>query len=277
MQNNKRNISVIIGAQWGDEGKGKVTDFFSAKSDYIVRFQGGNNAGHTIILDDRTLKLHLIPSGVLHPNCKLVIGNGVVIDPAVLIKEIDLLKKEELGVNLLISDRAHLIMPYHVDIDHHLTALQNDLAAGSTRSGIAPVYADKMYRHGLRIVDLLNKDIFAKRLKKSFMFNKKLVENVFEEPFNYSYEDVLSQYLGYAEIIKPYVGNVTEHLVKADRLGEKILFEGAQGACLDVDHGLYPFTTSSNTVAGQVEAGSGIGLNREKRIVGIAKAYLTYV
>ena len=277
MQNNKRNITVIIGAQWGDEGKGKVTDFFSAKSDYIVRFQGGNNAGHTIILDDRTLKLHLIPSGVLHPNCKLVIGNGVVIDPAVLIKEIDLLKKEELGVNLLISDRAHLIMPYHVDIDHHLTALQNDLAAGSTSSGIAPVYADKMYRHGLRIVDLLNKDIFAKRLKKSFMFNKKLVENVFEEPFNYSYEDVLSQYLGYAEIIKPYVGNVTEHLVKADRLGKKILFEGAQGACLDVDHGLYPFTTSSNTVAGQVEAGSGIGLNREKRIVGIAKAYLTYV
>ena len=277
MQNNKRNISVIIGAQWGDEGKGKVTDFFSAKSDYIVRFQGGNNAGHTIILDDRTLKLHLIPSGVLHPNCKLVIGNGVVIDPAVLIKEIDLLKKEELGVNLLISDRAHLIMPYHVDIDHHLTALQNDLAAGSTRSGIAPVYADKMYRHGLRVIDLLNKDVFAKRLKKSFMFNKKLVENVFEESFSYSYEEVLSQYLQYAEIIKPYIGNVTEQLIQADRSGKKILFEGAQGACLDVDHGLYPFTTSSNTVAGQVEAGSGIGLNREKRIVGIAKAYLTYV
>ena len=277
MQNNKRNISVIIGAQWGDEGKGKVTDFFSARSDYIVRFQGGNNAGHTIILDDRTLKLHLIPSGVLHPNCKLVIGNGVVIDPAVLIKEIDLLKKEELGVNLLISDRAHLIMPYHVDIDHHLTALQNDLAAGSTRSGIAPVYADKMYRHGLRVIDLLNKDVFAKRLKKSFMFNKKLVENVFEESFSYSYEEVLSQYLQYAEIIKPYIGNVTEQLIQADRSGKKILFEGAQGTCLDEDHGLYPFTTSSNTVAGQVEAGSGIGLNREKRIVGIAKAYLTYV
>ena len=277
MQNNKRNISVIIGAQWGDEGKGKVTDFFSARSDYIVRFQGGNNAGHTIILDDRTLKLHLIPSGVLHQNCKLVIGNGVVIDPAVLIKEIDLLKKEELGVNLLISDRAHLIMPYHVDIDHHLTALQNDLAAGSTRSGIAPVYADKMYRHGLRVIDLLNKDVFAKRLKKSFMFNKKLVENVFEESFSYSYEEVLSQYLQYAEIIKPYIGNVTEQLIQADHSGKKILFEGAQGACLDVDHGLYPFTTSSNTVAGQVEAGSGIGLNREKRIVGIAKAYLTYV
>ena len=277
MQNNKNNITVIIGAQWGDEGKGKITDFFSAQSDYIVRFQGGNNAGHTIILDERTLKLHLIPSGVLHPNCKLVIGNGVVIDPTVLINEIDMLKKEGLGVNLLISDRAHLIMPYHVDIDHHLTALQNDLAAGSTRSGIAPVYADKMYRHGLRIIDLFNQDVFAKRLKKSFGFNKKLVENVFEEKFDYSYETILNKYLEYAEIIEPYVGNVAQKLSAADKQGKAILFEGAQGACLDVDHGLYPFTTSSNVVAGQVEAGSGIGLNREKRVVGIAKAYLTYV
>ena len=277
MQNNKNNITVIIGAQWGDEGKGKITDFFSAQSDYIVRFQGGNNAGHTIILDERTLKLHLIPSGVLHPNCKLVIGNGVVIDPTVLINEIDMLKKEGLGVNLLISDRAHLIMPYHVDIDHHLTALQNDLAAGSTRSGIAPVYADKMYRHGLRIIDLFNQDVFAKRLKKSFGFNKKLVENVFEEKFDYSYETILNKYLEYAEIIEPYVGNVAQKLSAADKQGKAILFEGAQGACLDVDHGLYPFTTSSNVVAGQVEAGSGVGLNRKKRVVGIAKAYLTYV
>ena len=277
MQNNKSNISVIIGAQWGDEGKGKITDFFSAQSQYVVRFQGGNNAGHTIILDDKTLKLHLIPSGVLHPKCKLVIGNGVVIDPSVLIREIDLLKKEGLGVNLLISDRAHLIMPYHVDIDHHLTALQNDLAAGSTRSGIAPVYADKMYRHGLRIVDLLNENIFAKRLKKSFTFNKRLVENVFDEKFEYSYDSILKQYLEYIKIIKPYVGNTTKELSSAEKAGDSILFEGAQGACLDVDHGLYPFTTSSNTVAGQIEAGSGVGLNRSKRIVGIAKAYLTYV
>ena len=277
MQNNKNNITVIIGAQWGDEGKGKITDFFAAQSDYIVRFQGGNNAGHTIILDDRTLKLHLIPSGVLHPNCKLVIGNGVVIDPEVLINEIDMLKKENLGVNLLISDRAHLIMPYHVDIDHHLTALQDDLAAGSTRSGIAPVYADKMYRHGLRIIDLFNKDVFAKRLKKSFMFNKKLVENVFEEKFDYSYDIILNQYLKYGETIKPYVANVAQELSAADIKGKAILFEGAQGACLDVDHGLYPFTTSSNVVSGQAEAGSGIGLNRKKRVVGIAKAYLTYV
>ena len=277
MQNNKNNISVIIGAQWGDEGKGKVTDFFSAKSDYIVRFQGGNNAGHTIILDEKTLKLHLIPSGVLHPKGKLVIGSGVVIDPSVLINELDLLKKEGLKVNLLISDRAHLIMPYHIDIDHHLTDLQNDLAAGSTRSGIAPVYADKMYRHGLRVADLLNKDIFAKRLKKSFTFNKKLVENVFDKKFDYSYDSILKQYLEYIEVIKPYVGNITKTLSRADKEGASILFEGAQGACLDVDHGLYPFTTSSNTIAGQIEAGAGVGLNRSKRIVGIAKAYLTYV
>tara|TARA_B100000965_G_scaffold105371_2_gene86895 strand:- start:13567 stop:14853 length:1287 start_codon:yes stop_codon:yes gene_type:complete len=277
VQNNKSNISVIIGAQWGDEGKGKITDFFSAQSQYVVRFQGGNNAGHTIILDDKTLKLHLIPSGVLHPRCKLVIGSGVVIDPSVLIREIDLLKKEGLGVNLLISDRAHLIMPYHVDIDHHLTALQNDLAAGSTRSGIAPVYADKMYRHGLRIVDLLNENVFAKRLKKSFTFNKRLVENVFDEKFDYSYDSILKQYLEYIKIIKPYVGNTTKELSSAEKAGDSILFEGAQGACLDVDHGLYPFTTSSNTIAGQIEAGSGVGLNRSKRIVGIAKAYLTYV
>ena len=277
MQNNKNNISVIIGAQWGDEGKGKVTDFFSAKSDYIVRFQGGNNAGHTIILDEKTLKLHLIPSGVLHPKGKLVIGSGVVIDPSVLINELDLLKKEGLKVNLLISDRAHLIMPYHIDIDHHLTDLQNDLAAGSTRSGIAPVYADKMYRHGLRVADLLNKDIFAKRLKKSFTFNKKLVENVFDKKFDHSYDSILKQYLEYIEVIKPYVGNITKTLSRADKEGASILFEGAQGACLDVDHGLYPFTTSSNTIAGQIEAGAGVGLNRSKRIVGIAKAYLTYV
>jgi adenylosuccinate synthase len=276
VQNNK-NITVILGAQWGDEGKGKVTDYFAAKSKYIVRFQGGNNAGHTIILDDRTLKLHLIPSGVLHPDCKLVIGNGVVIDPSVLIDEISLLKEEGLGVNLLISDRAHLIMPYHVDIDHHLTALQDDLAAGSTRSGIAPVYADKMYRHGLRIVDLLNKDVFAKKLKKSFNFNKKLVENVFNEAFPFSYDKILDQFYMYAETIKPYVGNVSKILSEADKDGEPILFEGAQGACLDIDHGLYPYTTSSNTIAGQVEAGSGLGLNRKKRVVGIAKAYLTYV
>ena len=186
MQKNKSNIVVVIGAQWGDEGKGKVTDYFAARANYIVRFQGGNNAGHTIILDNKTVKLHLIPSGVLHKKCKLVIGNGVVIDPRVLIKELSMLKEEKLSTNLLISDRAHLIMPYHVDIDYHLTNYQNELAAGSTRSGIAPVYADKLYRHGLRITDLLNKELFATRLRKSFDFNKSLIENVFNESFNYN-------------------------------------------------------------------------------------------
>ena len=277
MQKNKSNIVVVIGAQWGDEGKGKVTDYFAARANYIVRFQGGNNAGHTIILDDKTVKLHLIPSGVLHKECKLIIGNGVVIDPRVLIKELNMLKKEGLSTNLLISDRAHLIMPYHVDIDYHLTNYQNELAAGSTRSGIAPVYADKLYRHGLRVADLLNKELFETRLKKSFDFNKALVEKVFNEKFEHSYEEILKEFLGYGSMIKQYVANITEVLSGAVEKNEQIMFEGAQGACLDVDHGLYPYTTSSNTIAGQVEAGGGVGLNTSKKIVGIAKAYLTYV
>ena len=277
MQKNKSNIVVVIGAQWGDEGKGKVTDYFAARANYIVRFQGGNNAGHTIILGDKTVKLHLIPSGVLHKECKLIIGNGVVIDPRVLIKELNMLKKEGLSTNLLISDRAHLIMPYHVDIDYHLTGYQNELAAGSTRSGIAPVYADKLYRHGLRVADLLNKDLFETRLKKSFDFNKALVEKVFNEKFNHNYNEILKEFLGYGSVIKQYIANVTEVLSGAVEKNEQIMFEGAQGACLDVDHGLYPYTTSSNTIAGQIEAGGGVGLNSSKKIVGIAKAYLTYV
>ena len=277
MQKNKSNIVVVIGAQWGDEGKGKVTDYFAARANYIVRFQGGNNAGHTIILDDKTIKLHLIPSGILHKECTLIIGNGVVVDPRVLIKELNMLKKEGLSTNLLISDRAHLIMPYHVDIDYHLTNYQNELAAGSTRSGIAPVYADKLYRHGLRVADLLNEDLFETRLKKSFDFNKALVEKVFNEKFNHSYKEILKEFLGYGSVIKQYVANVTEVLFSAVEKNEHIMFEGAQGACLDVDHGLYPYTTSSNTIAGQIEAGGGVGLNTSKKIVGIAKAYLTYV
>ena len=277
MQKNKSNIVVVIGAQWGDEGKGKVTDYFAARANYIVRFQGGNNAGHTIILDDKTVKLHLIPSGVLHKECKLIIGNGVVIDPRVLIKELNMLKKEGLSTNLLISDRAHLIMPYHVDIDYHLTNYQNELAAGSTRSGIAPVYADKLYRHGLRVADLLNEDLFETRLKKSFDFNKALVEKVFNEKFNHNYKVILKEFLGYGSVIKQYIANITEVLSSAVGKNEQIMFEGAQGACLDVDHGLYPYTTSSNTIAGQIEAGGGVGLNTSKKSVGSAKAYLTYV
>ena len=230
------NIVVVIGAQWGDEGKGKVTDYFATRANYIVRFQGGNNAGHTIILDDKTVKLHLIPSGVLHKDCKLIIGNGVVIDPRVLIKELNMLKKEGLSTNLLISDRAHLIMPYHVDIDYHLTNYQNELAAGSTRSGIAPVYADKLYRHGLRVADLLNEKLFETRLKKSFDFNRALVEKVFNEKFDHNYEEILKEFLGYGSVVKQYVANITEVLSSAVGKNEQIMFEGAQGACLDVDH-----------------------------------------
>ncbi len=277
MQKKISNIILILGAQWGDEGKGKITDFFSAKSDYVVRFQGGNNAGHTIILDKKVLKLHLIPSGVLHAGCRLVVGNGVVINPKVLIHEVGLLKKEGLKINLFISERAHLIMPYHVDMDHYLTKFQGELAAGSTRSGIAPVYADKMYRHGLRIADLLNEKVFTRRLKKSFDFNKGVVEKIFKQPFPYSYKEILKEYLGHAKTMRPYIKNTTEELAVAIKENKVILFEGAQGACLDIDHGLYPYTTSSNTVGGHIEAGAGVGINQSKHIIGIAKAYLTYV
>jgi len=271
------NLVVILGAQWGDEGKGKITDYFASQADFVVRFQGGNNAGHTIILDDKILKLHLIPSGVLHSTCKLVIGNGVVIDPRVLQREIEMIQAEGLPLNLAISDRAHLIMPYHVEMDYHLTNFQNELAAGSTRSGIAPVYADKLYRHGLRVADLLNKDLFEKRLRKSYDFNRAVIEKVFQQSIKHTFEEILTEFLSYGELIKPYVVNTTELLSNAIANQQSIMFEGAQGAALDVDHGLYPYTTSSNTIAGQIEAGSGIGLNQRKRIIGIAKAYLTYV
>jgi adenylosuccinate synthase len=271
------NLVVILGAQWGDEGKGKITDYFASQADFVVRFQGGNNAGHTIILDDKILKLHLIPSGVLHSTCKLVIGNGVVINPRVLKNEIEMIQTEGLPLNLAISDRAHLIMPYHVEMDYHLTNFQNELAAGSTRSGIAPVYADKLYRHGLRVADLLNKDVFEKRLRKSYDFNRAVIEKVFQQSIKHTFEEILTEFLSYGELIKPYVVNTTELLSNALANQQNIMFEGAQGAALDVDHGLYPYTTSSNTIAGQIEAGSGIGLNQRKRIIGIAKAYLTYV
>jgi len=271
------NLVIILGAQWGDEGKGKITDYFASQADFVVRFQGGNNAGHTIILDDKILKLHLIPSGVLHSTCKLVIGNGVVIDPRVLKNEIEMIQTEGLPLNLAISDRAHLIMPYHVEMDYHLTNFQNELAAGSTRSGIAPVYADKLYRHGLRVADLLNKDLFEKRLRKSYDFNRAVIEKVFQQSIKLSFEEILTEFLTYGELIEPYVVNTTELLSDAFANQQNIMFEGAQGAALDVDHGLYPYTTSSNTIAGQIEAGSGIGLNQRKRIIGIAKAYLTYV
>ncbi|RMF07781.1 MAG: adenylosuccinate synthase [Candidatus Neomarinimicrobiota bacterium] len=269
--------TVVVGAQWGDEGKGKVTDFFAGESDFVVRFQGGNNAGHTVIVDGREYKLHLIPSGVLYPRPLSVIGNGVVIDPKVLLAEIRYLQDRGITPRLAISDRAHVILPYHIALDEALSGHQGSLSAGSTRRGIAPVYADKMYRHGIRTIDLLEPDIFREKLDKAYAFNQALIEKGLGGRLDRSREDIFHEYVDYGQQLKPYLRDVGCLLDEGLRQGKAILFEGAQGVSLDVDHGIYPHTTSSNTVAGHVSVGSGRTFRRIDRIIGVAKAYVTRV
>src|SRR3989339_825261 len=256
-------ITTIIGAQWGDEGKGKVTDFFAKQANYIVRFQGGNNAGHTIVVENEIYKLHLLPSGVLYQNAISIIGNGVVIDPEVLLKEISDLTARGIAPNLKISDRAHVIMPYHIEMDSGLTNFQGELAAGSTKRGIAPVYADKYYRHGIRIGDLVEPELFKEKLKTSYNFNKAILEKVFNIPSPATMEEIFQKYLNYGQQLKNYISDTDLELSLASKQEKNILFEGAQGMSLDVDFGLYPHTTSSNTIAGQIFAGSGIGYNEK--------------
>ncbi|MBP00411.1 MAG: adenylosuccinate synthase [Candidatus Marinimicrobia bacterium] len=270
-------ITTIVGAQWGDEGKGKITDFFAGDSDYVVRFHGGNNAGHTVIVDGNTFKLHLIPSGVIYGGPLSVIGNGVVIDPKALIDEINYLKEKGVEPKLMVSDRAHVIMPYHIALDGALSSHQQELAAGSTNRGIAPVYGDKMFRNGIRMVDLLEPKVFSEKLNKGYKFNKKLIENVLDQTFDNKMEDILDTYVEYGKILKPYIADVSVELYNAHKEGKRILFEGAQGISLDVDHGIYPFTTSSNTCTGQISVGTGVSFNSIDRVIGVVKAYLSRV
>lgn len=272
-----QNISIIVGAQWGDEGKGKITDFFAGETDYVVRFQGGNNAGHTVIVNDEVFKLHLIPSGVLYSKPVSIIGNGVVVDPKVLLNEISELQKRGIDPNLLVSDRAHVIMPYHIDMDVALTQHQGKLAAGSTKRGIAPAYADKMYRHGIRIIDLIETDIFKEKLEKSYAFNKNLAEKALGGNITRSKSEIFDEYLKYGEQLKEYIADTSVILHEAKKAGKSILFEGAQGTSLDVDHGIYPHTTSSNTIAGSIANGCGVSFTKIDKIIGIAKAYVTRV
>ena len=269
-------VTAIIGAQWGDEGKGKITDFFAGEMDYVVRFHGGNNAGHTVMVDGETYKLHLIPSGVLYDHPVSMIGNGVVVDPAALIKEISDLTRRGIEPNLRVSDRAHVIMPYHIDMDETLTTHQGDLAAGSTKRGIAPAYGDKMYRHGIRIVDLLEPEIFKEKLEKAYDFNSTLIR-AFGRELQKSKDEIYRQYLDHGQRLKPYISDVSVDLYRAHKDGASILFEGAQGISLDVDHGIYPHTTSSNTLAGHIAAGTGVSFRDISRIIGVAKAYLSRV
>ena len=277
MKSTLSEITTIVGAQWGDEGKGKITDFFAGDSDYVVRFHGGNNAGHTVIVDGNVFKLHLIPSGVIYGGPLSVIGNGVVIDPKALIDEINYLKDKGIDPKLMVSDRAHVIMPYHIALDGALSNHQENLAAGSTNRGIAPVYADKMFRNGIRTIDLLEPSVFSEKLNKGFAFNKKLIENVLGQSFSPTIEEILETYIQYGKILEPYIADVSVELHKAHIQGKRILFEGAQGISLDVDHGIYPFTTSSNTAAGHISIGSGVTFHKVDRIIGVTKAYLSRV
>jgi adenylosuccinate synthase len=270
------NVSVIIGAQWGDEGKGKITDVFAGEAAYVVRFQGGNNAGHTVIVDGKTFKLHLIPSGVIYDTPISVIGNGVVIDPKALIDEINYIRKKGIEPRLMVSDRAHVIFPYHIAMDDALTGHQGDLAAGSTKRGIAPVYADKMYRHGIRMTDLLEPDILKEKLSTAYSFNCRILKAMDFE-FKETQESIFEKYLEYGQILKSYINDVSVVLSDAVKEGKPILFEGAQGMSLDVDHGIYPHTTSSNTTAGHISAGTGVCYRNIQRVIGIAKAYVSRV
>ncbi len=270
-------ITVIIGAQWGDEGKGKITDYFARNADYVVRFQGGNNAGHTLVVDNHTYKLHLMPSGVLYPHIISVIGNGVLVDPKVLLGEIEGLKKQGINPQLKISERAHVIMPYHIAMDEGLSKHQGELAAGSTKRGIAPAAADKMYRHGIRVGDLLEPELFKEKLTSAYQFNIGVITNVFGLPYSTTMEEIYTEYLAYGQQLAEYITDTEVGLHQAFKDGKKILFEGAQGMSLDPDHGMYPHTTSTNNVAGYIEVGSGVGFNCAKKIIGVMKAYVSRV
>jgi len=270
-------ITAIVGAQWGDEGKGKITDFFAGEADYVVRFHGGNNAGHTVVVDNKTYKLHLIPSGVVYGEPISIIGNGVVVDPKVLLDEIAYIKEKGVEPKLMVSDRAHVIMPYHIVLDGVLSGHQGSLAAGSTRRGIAPVYADKMYRNGIRMIDLLEPEIFSEKLEKGYSFSKGIIEKLFGQKLNITQNDIFDSYCSYGQKLKDYITDTALELYNAHKKGKSILFEGAQGISLDVDHGIYPYTTSSNTAAGHISTGTGVSFRDINRIIGVVKAYLSRV
>jgi adenylosuccinate synthase len=275
MRVNMANI-VIVGAQWGDEGKGKIVDLLTRYADIVVRFQGGNNAGHTIVLKGEKFVFHLIPSGILYENKQCVIGSGVVVDPAVLIEEVNELKKRGYlkdDSQLMVSEEAHLILPYHRRID---IARDRVFKIGTTGRGIGPAYEDKVARYGIRVVDLMDEEVFRKKLKANLLQkNAYLSEVLKEEGFELS--EIFDEFLRFKKQLEKYVRNTSIILYDEIQKGKHILFEGAQGALLDVDHGTYPYVTASNTVAGNACAGSGIGPTMIDSVIGVAKAYTTRV
>ncbi len=268
---------VIVGAQWGDEGKGKVTDLLAEQADTVIRFQGGNNAGHTIVRDGVEWKLHLIPSGILHPGTTCVIGNGVVIDPAVLTSELDELKRKGVDISTLrISANAHMIMPYHLLLDHAGETKLGEAKIGTTRRGIGPAYADKSARLGIRVQDLLDEKILKQKIMAA-MEPKRLSLRPFQKDASLDLQAMTDEYLMYGHRLEPHIRDCAKLAWDDLDAGRTVLFEGAQGALLDIDHGTYPFVTSSNPIAGAACIGAGVGPRDIDEVWGITKAYATRV
>ncbi|WP_047980148.1 adenylosuccinate synthase [Ornithinibacillus contaminans] len=268
---------VVVGTQWGDEGKGKITDFLSQNAEVVARYQGGNNAGHTIKFDHVTYKLHLIPSGIFFKEKICVLGNGMVIDPKAFVEEIAYLHERNVSTdNLRISNRAHVILPYHLKLDILQEEEKGINKIGTTKKGIGPAYMDKAARTGIRIADLLDKDVFRAKLEQNLKEKNRLFEKVYEvEPLNV--EDILEEYYAYGQELAKYVVDTSVVLNDALDEGRRVLFEGAQGVMLDIDQGTYPFVTSSNPIAGGVTIGSGVGPTKIKHVVGVSKAYTSRV
>ena len=270
-------VTIVVGSQWGDEGKGKATDYLADRMDFCVRYQGGNNAGHTVLAGGRLLKLHLIPSGILYDHITSVIGDGVVVDPRVLLEEMDELGG--LGVDtsrLVLSGNAHLIMPYHLELEKVTERYLGRNALGTTKRGIGPAYADKAARIGLRVQDLFDPKIFREKLDV-VLKEKNLILTKLYNRLPLKADEIVGSYMGYADRLRPHVADTAKLLHDAMREGKQALLEGAQGTLLDLDHGTYPFVTSSNPVSGGALVGSGLGPREVERVIGITKAYVTRV
>ncbi|MGE5226171.1 MAG: adenylosuccinate synthase [Planctomycetaceae bacterium] len=269
--------TVVLGTQWGDEGKGKAVDYLADRMDYVVRYQGGNNAGHTIIAEGRLLKLNLVPSGVLYPHITNVIADGVVVDPAVLLREMDELTASGLDVSgLRLSLNAHLIMPYHLELEKVTQRFLGKNALGTTKRGIGPAYADRAARVGIRVQDLYDEKILREKLDVVLWEKNHLLTKVYNQ-LPVKAETILEDYLGYAERLRPHVADASKLLDEGLRAGKHVMLEGAQGTMLDLDHGTYPFVTSSTPVAGYALASAGIGPTHLERVIGVTKAYVTRV
>jgi len=269
--------TIVLGAQWGDEGKGRVVDFFAETADYVVRFQGGNNAGHTIVVGDEKLALSLIPSGILYADCTPVIASGTVVDPSVLLAEMDMVAGKGLDPSRVrLSSNAHLIMPYHRKLDAVIERYLGKNQIGTTKKGIGPAYTDKYSRFGIRVQDLFDPKIFAEKVEAALEEKNRILPRVYNT-LPMDGQDVVDEYLTHAERLRPHVADTSLLLHQAIERGEDVLFEGAQGTLLDVDHGTYPFVTSSNPTAGGAVVGSGIGPKAIDEIVGVAKAYISRV